>query len=130
MNNFLQTSKRQKTTRFTMPKAYSRDLETAIKSNSMSALEKARFVRYTASHFYAQQPNPTPTEYNTMAQQCVDICSSLADSPETPHKVVNAVIISPMLLCNILYIGQTFYQVFSEIQKYEKNCYSRQDDLQ
>lgn len=82
-----------------MPKVYPRDLETAIQSNSMSALEMTRFVRYTGSHFYAQQPNPTPTEYNTMAQQYVEICFSLADSPETAQK---AVIICPML-CVIFY---------------------------
>lgn len=73
-----------------MPKAYPRDLEAAIQSNSISA---PRIVRYTASHFYAKQPNPTPTEYKTMAQQYVEICSSISDSPETVHKVVNAVIV-------------------------------------
>ena len=70
-----------------MPKAYPADLDAAITNNDMSTLEKARFVRYMSTHFFAQQPNPTPTEYAKMAEQCIDVCPSLADTPNTSHKV-------------------------------------------
>ena len=76
-----------KLSKFVMPKAYPADLDAAITDNEMSPLEKARFVRYMASHVFAQQPNPTPTEYGIMAEQCVAICPCLADTPSTNHKV-------------------------------------------
>lgn len=87
-----------------MPKAYPRDLEAAIKSNCMSALEKARFVRYTAGHFYAQQPNPTPTDQTSNVLKFV---LHWQDSPETAHKVVNNLYCYMQIrLWNTL--GQTF----------------------
>ena len=63
------------------------DVEAAIDMNKMSPLEKARFIRYTATHLYSQQPNPTPSEYAEMAKLCVDICPCLADGADTLHKV-------------------------------------------
>ena len=90
--------KQKKTNKFVMPKAYPPYLDAAIKNDCMSSLEKARFVRYMASHFYAQEPNPKPTQYCTMAQQCIEICPSLADTAELNHKVLNKIDNSELLL--------------------------------